>query len=126
MQDASHVDEIGTWIIYLYLIFPQKLVEPQAQEQLKAALNDRIMCVLYRDELINAIDEFNNLEKNSRKENKVPKKELTAILKGFLFVCVSAVFFAIKKTRFFAFHFLRKKKGTKFARKQKKTKKKRC
>ena len=79
-QDASHLDHIGTWIIYLYLIFPEQLNEDLPRAQLTAALNDRTVVILYRDELIDAIHEYQALEKTSRQEIRVPKKHIQKII----------------------------------------------
>ena len=79
-QDASYLDHIGTWIIYLYLIFPESLNDEIPRAQLTAALNDRTVVILYRDELIDAIHEYQALEKTSRQEIKVPKQHIKKVI----------------------------------------------
>eukprot|EP01083_Nonionella_stella_P012642 35803_1 len=79
-EDASYLDHIGTWIIYLYLIFPEQLNEETCRGQLLAALNDRTVVILYRDELIDAIHEYSALEKTSRPEIRVPKKHISRVI----------------------------------------------
>jgi len=79
-NDASHLDHIGTWIIYLYLIFPEQLNEEIPRAQLTAALNDRTVVILYRDELIDAIHEYQALERTSTTTIKVPKKAISKII----------------------------------------------
>lgn len=81
-NDASYLDHIGTWIIYLYLIFPERLMDEIPRAQLTAALNDRTVVILYRDELIDAIHEYQALEKTSREEtrSKVPIKHLRKLI----------------------------------------------
>lgn len=79
-QDATYLDMIGTWIIYLYLVFPEKLNEDLARDQLQSALQDRTVVVLFRDELIDALHEYNNLHRTSINEVKVPKKIIKKII----------------------------------------------
>ncbi|ETO15216.1 Membrane-associated protein gex-3, partial [Reticulomyxa filosa] len=71
-QDASHLDNIGTWITYLYLVFPEKLNDEACRSQLEAALNDRTVVILFRDELIDALAEYKNLASTSLATIKVP------------------------------------------------------
>jgi len=80
-HDASYLDHIGTWIIYLYLIFPESLNEEIPRAQLLSALNDRTVVILYRDELIDAVHEYSALERTSRQEIKVPAKHISKIIK---------------------------------------------
>ena len=81
-MDASHLDNIGTWILYLYLVFPEMLEDEKAREQLTGALNDRTVVILYRDELVDAMLEYSQLPKTSIETLKIPKQLISKVLKS--------------------------------------------
>jgi chorismate mutase len=73
-SDASQLENVGTYIILHYMIFPQKVAEDKARDQLAAALNDRTVVQLHRNQLMDAVAEYKSLQKNSLSTIKVPKQ----------------------------------------------------
>merc|ERR1719233_2050509 len=77
--DSSHIDKIGSWIFCLYLVFPELLgakASGEASDLLMLAFNDRQVIVLVRDETVDMLDIYSNLQKYSLPSIKVPSKKL--------------------------------------------------
>jgi len=77
--DSSHIDKIGSWIFCLYVVFPELLgakASGEASDLLMLAFNNRQVIVLVRDETVDMLDIYSNLQKYSLPAIKVPSKKL--------------------------------------------------
>lgn len=82
---SSHIDKIGSWILCMYIVFPELLghkATGEGADLLKLAFMNRQVVVLVRDEIIDMIEIYSNLQKYSLQSFKVqPKKLYRNILK---------------------------------------------
>merc|ERR1719494_150280 len=71
---SSHIDKIGSWILCMYIVFPELLghkASGEAADLLKLAFMNRQVVVLVRDEIEDMIEIYSNLQKYSLQSVKV-------------------------------------------------------